>query len=386
VPPQAPRSLRLRGPRPGSLVNKSVPAPAASRNTVSTGHTTRFVTVKSISADGQTAVCVDRSQVEVRVPMTWQRAKGALPAVGEYWVISQDVTNSWTFALCMSTPATAPVANGHGFFWYSGGVAAPGALVMSAAAAGGSDDGAGNAYVAGFALYISVHQALALDGGSLFAYSAPGYAGPWTPGSASIQFGGGLLAFLTTAGASTVVRAFESLITVGSSGEVPSTWQFNLPLEATDGQSVTGGLDADVITSTGGTATDPTIISTDTWHDLRPLNTGFTGTLAGYYPPQYRLTPDRRVEIFGAVGLPGLGYNSATIATLPGAYTPNNSVYMLAGQFNNTGSAPGNGASITLSVDTSGNLQFHNIPSGAPPGPMLIDVSFPLDASGLIQS
>lgn len=82
-------------------------ASTASRNTYSIGLTTRLVTVNSVSADGTTAVCTDANNTEVRVPMLWQRAKGALPVPGEKWIISQDVTSSWSFALVMNAPESA---------------------------------------------------------------------------------------------------------------------------------------------------------------------------------------------------------------------------------------------------------------------------------------
>ena len=49
----------------------------------SLGFTSRQVTVSAITADGQTAVCIDKTGVEVRVPLMWSRAKGVLPAPGE---------------------------------------------------------------------------------------------------------------------------------------------------------------------------------------------------------------------------------------------------------------------------------------------------------------
>lgn len=65
--------------------------------TLSVGLTTKLVTVQSISPDGKTAVCVDRQQTQVSVPMLLQRSKGVLPAVGETWLVTQDL-GQWTFA------------------------------------------------------------------------------------------------------------------------------------------------------------------------------------------------------------------------------------------------------------------------------------------------
>jgi hypothetical protein len=88
----------------------SDPRATASRNTHSVGFTTRLVTISAITPDGTTAITVDRFGNEVRVPMLFQRAKGALPAPGEQWLIAQDITNSWSFAAIMTTSA-APFTN-----------------------------------------------------------------------------------------------------------------------------------------------------------------------------------------------------------------------------------------------------------------------------------
>jgi hypothetical protein len=78
--------------------------------TSSVGFTTRLVTISAITPDGQTAITVDQAGVEARVPMGIQRAKGALPAVGEQWIISQDISDTWSFAAIASTTA-APFIN-----------------------------------------------------------------------------------------------------------------------------------------------------------------------------------------------------------------------------------------------------------------------------------
>ena len=68
----------------------------------SLGPSTRVVTVASVTSDGATAICTDRKGFEVRVPLFWQRAKGAPPVVGESWLLSQD-TGQWTFLLFLGT-------------------------------------------------------------------------------------------------------------------------------------------------------------------------------------------------------------------------------------------------------------------------------------------
>jgi hypothetical protein len=95
---------------------------AAPRATVSqanhaVGYQARLVTISAITPDGKTAVCVDRQGTEVRVSMLIQPAKGILPAPGEQWVVTQDVTSAWTFtaiATSDSTVFTNPGVAGEG--------------------------------------------------------------------------------------------------------------------------------------------------------------------------------------------------------------------------------------------------------------------------------
>lgn len=65
--------------------------------THSVGFTVKLVTVQSVTADGLTAITVDRQHTETRVPMLVQRSKGELPAAGETWLLTQDL-GMWTFA------------------------------------------------------------------------------------------------------------------------------------------------------------------------------------------------------------------------------------------------------------------------------------------------
>ena len=65
--------------------------------TNSVGYTAKLVTVRSITADGKTALTVDRQSTQTEVPLLVQRSKGQLPSVGESWLITQDLGN-WTFA------------------------------------------------------------------------------------------------------------------------------------------------------------------------------------------------------------------------------------------------------------------------------------------------
>lgn len=104
-------------------------APRAGLNptTQSVGFTAKVVTVQSISADGTTAVTVDRQNTQTAVPMMIQRSKGPLPQVGETWCLTQDL-GMWTFAAIVATSAGV-------FAGGSGGSSAAGSHVTVAATA-----------------------------------------------------------------------------------------------------------------------------------------------------------------------------------------------------------------------------------------------------------
>jgi hypothetical protein len=82
------------------------------RNTHSVGVTTRQVTIASITPDGSTAVCIDKTGVEVRVPMYWQPSKGQPPAVGENWILTQDL-GQWAFSMIVAS-SNAPFSTWSG--------------------------------------------------------------------------------------------------------------------------------------------------------------------------------------------------------------------------------------------------------------------------------
>lgn len=95
--------------------------------TQSVGFTAKLVTVRSISADGRQAVCVDRQNVQTTVTMMVQRSKAVLPAVGETWLLTQDL-GMWSFAAIVANSA----GQFAGFSVVSGATA--GQVTVSAAA------------------------------------------------------------------------------------------------------------------------------------------------------------------------------------------------------------------------------------------------------------
>jgi hypothetical protein len=83
----------------------AAPRQAVNGATTSVGFTTKLVTVQSVTPDGRTAICVDRQNTRVAVPMLLQRSKGALPEPGETWLVTQDL-GQWTFAaIAAQSPA-----------------------------------------------------------------------------------------------------------------------------------------------------------------------------------------------------------------------------------------------------------------------------------------
>ena len=225
------------------------------------------------------------------------------------------------------------------------GAPALGNLIFSESAAGGTD-AYGNVYQAGTVSYDPVGGTYTqLFGGQIAVYNST------AAGKATLSVSdGGVLAVNGTAGA----IAFAVGVPVA------------LPLYASEPGAASYG-------------------TAETWHDLRPLANSFNGSVSGQYPPQYRANVLGRVEIFGAVGLPG-SFNSVTWGTLAAGWRPGKTVDIPIAQTSNGGSAPGNSQGQYLSVDSSGSLQFHGLPAGSNPGPVFVDTSFPLDSTGLIQS
>jgi len=124
----------------------------------------------------------------------------------------------------------------------------------------------------------------------------------------------------------------------------------------------------------------------DTWHDARPCAAGWSGSISGFYPPQYRKTPDgQHVELYGTVQM-GSPYNGVNIFAnpLPAAYRPNHSIVLplalgSVGTSNLT-------TTPTIVIHSDGTIIFANLPTGLGGTNAYLDHTWPLDSSGLIQS
>lgn len=208
------------------------------------------------------------------------------------------------------------------------------------------------------------------------------YVSAWVNSTASsVQIGlSWLNAFLGT-----VTGPTNPSITV-----TPGTWTFisatlTAPATAVVAAPFVGSPSADgAVTYIQSVTAVPASVGAGTWQDMRPLSNSFIGTISGQYPPQYRLTADGDVEIAGYVQTPASARdnNNLTVATLPAAYRPSSNSGHKWPVVLSTNIAPVGTAAAQ--VDTSGNLQFHHMPTSMTSQLICIAGRYPLDSAGLI--
>jgi hypothetical protein len=114
------------------------------------------------------------------------------------------------------------------------------------------------------------------------------------------------------------------------------------------------------------------------WNDLRPLQNSFAGTVTNQYPPQYMVTDGGIVHVFGVVQLPSSSYNAIQFAHIPLA--PAHAVSTPALTINTGTSNLTNTPFIT--IDTSGNMTFHDLGTGLGGTNVFMDFSYPYSVSG----
>jgi hypothetical protein len=135
----------------------------------------------------------------------------------------------------------------------------------------------------------------------------------------------------------------------------------------------TGGQYVDITTgpfaSVAGTAADPTIITTDTWH-TPALGADF-GYQSGAAKLSYQLGIDNRVKLDGVVAL-SAGFANP-LFTIPAAYRPPGLVGFSVGVF---GAVVATGAPY-CSITAAGAVQLTDVPAAATA--VLMSGSYPLD-------
>jgi hypothetical protein len=229
------------------------------------------------------------------------------------------------------------------------GTPALGNLVFSISPAAGTD-GPGNAYLEGAVSYDSPGSgqwiAASMDGGTANVYTATSSAGPWTQ--------------------------------IGSTGSLANDGNIHFAAH--------GG--AYLVADTILYKQDPSGSGREAWHDMRPLSNSFVGTVSGEYPPQYKLSADGCVELFGSLKTPPSGsYNGITFFTFPTGYRPvSHAVSFPVAQTAGTMSGDTNAGIPRLFIDTNGTCQFQGISPGINDTVIRMMARFPLDVTGLITS
>jgi hypothetical protein len=217
-------------------------------------------------------------------------------------------------------------------------------LIASIAPDAGTDS-FGNSYLAGITTYepgLSLPFppviAMSLQAGALVGYSAASEAGPWTQlGTLNPWYAAGI-------GWSTDTGQI-----IGGDTEIQGTLTVN-----------------EALTATGGTATNPSLVETDTWHTITLAATWTAATPI----PQYRLNADGLIELKGAVIFTstgaGLSGNNAFTAAgaIPSAYQPASIQYFAAVLIGGSG-APTITANKTpvISLSAAGELTLLNVSS-----------------------
>src|SRR5262249_30570038 len=193
--------------------------------------------------------------------------------------------------------------------------------------------------------------------------------------------------------ASTVTGFKDSVRAQYNSSDATSSFA-NLTFTYTDTNNV--GYTAEFIDGSGVnisrcsriTATDPTtgVLGTpaqpEIWHDLRPLQNSFIGTIAGKPPPQYRKCADGDVEILGVVRTPPTtgNYNGVAWATVGTRYLPNFLRRVIAASVADGAATP------MCGINPNGNLTFNFLPASLAQTDIELCARYPLDNTGVIQS
>lgn len=142
------------------------------------------------------------------------------------------------------------------------------------------------------------------------------------------------------------------------------------------------------------TAADPSHVATsaspaipEVWRDMRPLQNGFVGSVAGYLPPQYRKIADGTIQFAGYVRTPPTAgnYNNVPFTTVLPAYqapnlSPGRPQWCVT-------DAPAAGATpVKIIVKETGDVVFVGLPTSQAQISIGIWGSYPLANTGQILS
>ncbi len=146
-------------------------------------------------------------------------------------------------------------------------------------------------------------------------------------------------------------------------------------------------------TSAGGLSglIDDRVPTNDQWHDMRPLQNAFVGTVAGQVPPQYKFSDDCKfVEVAGNIQSPPTtgNYSGTNFFVFPPAYWPN--VAPSGGNYRWAASNVADGPNATPMVTVrcgTGALRIDLLPTSIVQTTIGISGRYPLDSTaGFIQS
>jgi hypothetical protein len=125
----------------------------------------------------------------------------------------------------------------------------------------------------------------------------------------------------------------------------------------------------------------PSVI--DTWHDMRPGNSGWGTSVSGEFPPQYKFSSDGlRIELFGAVTIKPTGTISNVAIFANAVGSPYRPAVTVRGNLVLEGVAGFTGIP-QWAMHSDGTLRFEGI-DGQFGQTAFINGSYPANGSGLV--
>lgn len=205
------------------------------------------------------------------------------------WTINKDGSAEFNnVALRGSLLGARVEQNGNGTFYYSGAPAFGNLLASVCMDITVTADRFGNALVTGYTFYVQQSSGAVLAWNMYFV----------TPGGIAVP----------------IMRTLGSSAANGYHG--PYVANNGILFRADPVMEVTGDFQVDGwISAIGGTAANPTLITTDSWHPFSLASGWSVGTDSNgtNYPPAYRLLPDGAVAIRGCLTTP----SSGTVLSVP---------------------------------------------------------------------